>query len=669
MSDIGTVRKGNESVRNTSLPLCTMKNVMFSLLFIVPFVTVIWYGGDSISVILDANDKPNIVFIDGGSVTDEDYDGNKGARFILGSLIMILVSSLWAILLVFVTLFLGTQVIKYIFVLFILLAVFGGVILFADEDDQLFGVILMVSAVASVLYFLTIRNKLDFVGANFRVACAAVLASTTMIYLAVATSILLLVWGIFWSVVVYAVSTNDGETSMSYQGETYPYTKCTSYFVGFNALRNASAMNASLPNALSECDDMHGCWSCYYTDYFVHQGSCFTPQYSSIKVILCLLCFCYISLVLVHVVHCASAMIAATWWMKGKAKSGDILTAYQKSFSSWLGPICVGSLLVPPIRTMHSTVHTIMVVLDVDVTSGRPNKTNPSSNMIKLGENLYFVLQKLENSVISCNHFAFSYLVMQNSHCDFMKASQGVAELFSSRGFSSIVHDTVLDNILMLACTSSGILLFLLATMYVSLVEDDINGNINGMLAMCSFVMSYLTSRLLLSVIQGSTLAMYVCISENPDALQTHHPQLFEPFVSAWRKYFPEANVTISSVSYFSRGGNMFSVDVFPTPYVPPQVPFGKMKTNTSLVSQSKSRDSQRYQKISQNIESDDEEEGGFATSGLDRSPEGNLDAVLESYASNQISVGSTNVQLFSSPHKANETSNAGDEDENDIVL
>jgi hypothetical protein len=675
-----------------SPPLCTLKNVLFSLLFLVPFIAIAWFGGSSIHIILDANMKPNTLSIDNNTLTDEAYDGNKGARFILGVLVMVIVSCLWAVLLLCITLHLGIRAIKFIFVLFILLAVFGGVIMFADENDELFGVMLMLLAVAAVIFFLSVRNKLDFVRANLRVACAVVLTSTTMIYLSVATLLVLLLWSIFWVIAVYAFSTNDGQTSLTYQGDTYPFVQCTTYFVGSHALANFNATTeVELPSQLVDCEEeLDGCSSCFYLDQFVRDGECFTPIVSTLHVALFLLCFYYVSLVLAHVVHTASALVTIQWWLQGRASSSHILSAYKQACSRCLGPICIGSLLVPPIRTLYSAVHTTMLLLDVDVTSGRPHKSNPSPHFVRLAALLHSILTTLENSVISYNRYAFSYLVMHESQQDFMEASQGVAALFAGRGFTSLVHDTVLENVLMLACTSSGILVMLLATLYTTLVEGDAalqEDNINSLLPLCCFVLGYLTSLLVLQVLLGASSALYVCLAENPDALQTHHPQFFEPFVSAWRKHYPEANITIANNS--SLGGSSFSVDVFPTAYVPPAVPLARMDTQASSSSMSRGggrKQLQKYQMIS-GEGSDDSDSGsdhaedevtetGAPAQQQQRasSREGAgagvcVDSVLESYVASQLQLPSQpNIKLFSSPERAKHPEIFDNED-NEFVL
>ena len=676
--------------------LCTLKNILFSLLFILPFFTVAWFGGSSTFIIYDANAKPNTVSIDNSLLTDEVYDANKGARFIIGISIMIIVSCLWAVLLLCITLYLGTRVVKFIFVLFILLAVFGGVIMFADESDELFGVILMLLAVVAVLFFLSVRNKLDFMGANLRVACAVVLASSIIVKVAVATLVGLMMWGMFWTIAVYAYSTNDGETVMVYQGITYHFVKCTTYFVGHHALSSYNTTEGVLlPSELVECEEPHGCSSCYYDDQLMYDGACFTPTYNSIHIVLFLLCFYYISVVLAHVVHCVSAAVAIKWWMQGTATALDILDGYRQACSRWLGPICIGSLLVPPVRTLYSSVHTLMLALDIDTTTGRPYKTNPSPHFVTLADNLYSLLKKLEAAATSYNRYAFSYLVFHDSQYDFAEASKRVTELFEGRGFTSLVHDTVLENILMLACMSSGILLMLLGILYITLVEDTLEGNINAFLPVCCFVISYLTSLLLLQVVLGAMCAIYVCLAENPDGLQTHHPEFFEPFVSAWRKHYPEANITVSTTacSFGISGGSQCSVDVFPTAYMPPTGPLKKMITQVSppaTVSAS-SKTSQRKQQQQQqqqprqgqgqkyamlrgnmsdcsdsDNDNDDvrEKEGTKAQA---EKPQEDLDAVLENYAASQRPFP-PNAQLFSSPERANNSA-IFDDDANEFVL
>jgi hypothetical protein len=322
--------------------------------------------------------------------------------------------------------------------------------------------------------------------------------------------------------------------------------------------------------------------------------------------------------------------------------------------------------LVPPIRTMYSAVHSTMLLLDIDLVTGRPNRSNPSAHFNKVADFLHNCLNTLENSVISYNRHAFSYLVIRESEDDFMQVSQGVSELFSTRGFTSLVHANVLENILMLACMSSGILVMILANIYVAVLEHDLDGNIIEMLPVCCFVTSYLTSLLSLQIVQGATSAVCVCLAVSPDDLQTNHPQYFEPFVSAWRKAYPEANITIVCSS-FATGKNKFSVDVFPKAYVPPSLPMSKMNTGSSSVSirDGGKKKLQKYDMLSADMSDDSGSDDGEI--GKVEAHDEDLDAMLRSYASSQL----PNIKLFSSPGDRESVSENvdDDDDDNEFVL
>lgn len=674
-------------------PVFTIKNLLLSFLFLIPYFAVILIGGSSINIISDAHIKPNTIFIDSDALTDETYDGDKSGRFVLGALIINLMSCLWAVLQVLFTLYLGARTMTVIFVVFTLLAVFGGVIMFADEDDQLLGVILMLMAVMAVVFFFSLRHKLDFAKANLRVACAALLASPTALYLAGAVLVILFVWSIFWVFMVYGFATNDGQTGMTYQGVTYEFNECTSYLVEYHALSTFnSTADLPWPSQLEDCDDVLGCTSCFHAVIFIRDGVCFSPASSTLRVVLSLLIFYYVSLVLAHAVHSACAQVTVRWWMHGRAANAHSLAAYKQAVSRYLGPICLGTLLVPPIRTLYSTVYTIMILLDMDISTGRPRTSHPSPHLMKLGSHLHSLLSSLENYVVSFNRYAFSFLVMHDSQHDFVEASQGVADLFSARGFTSLVHDTVLENVVMIACTSSGVVGMLLATLYVSLAEDLRNdeSNINRMLPVCCFITGYFTSLVMLQAIQGSASAVYVSLAENPDALQTHHPEYFEVFVAAWRKHYPEAHITIGASSSFTAGGGKSSVSgMFPAAYVPPAVPLKKMSTRsaTHTPHTRAEKNVQKYEKLAgtedengsdEDMGGDSQDRGSGSRSGggvievsndrkAQQKLEDDLEAELESYTASQLPTPPSD-ELFLSPARLNNPE-LFDNDENDFVL
>jgi len=147
----------------------------------------------------------------------------------------------------------------------------------------------------------------------------------------------------------------------------------------------------------------------------------------------------------------------------------------------------------------------------------------------------------------------------------------------------------------------------------------------------------------------------------NPDELQTHHPQYFEPFVSAWRKAYPEANIT-SVCTPFATNKDKFSDDVFPSAYVPPSVPLGKMDTQTSATRKVEGKKKlQKYEMLSGDLNDDSDSEDDEGSEHKEKNTKDeDLDAMLRSYASSQM----PNVKLFASNEERANDTNSNDDDE-----
>lgn len=96
-------------------------------------------------------------------------------KFLFGLFFIIISSSILSILWVYITSTMATKIVIFSLGTVIIVNVFGGVGLFAF--GKIFGgLILLMIALFSFLFFLYVRSRIEFVAANLKVACKAVMA-------------------------------------------------------------------------------------------------------------------------------------------------------------------------------------------------------------------------------------------------------------------------------------------------------------------------------------------------------------------------------------------------------------------------------------------------------------------------------------------------------------
>ncbi|CAE7668852.1 pns1, partial [Symbiodinium microadriaticum] len=123
-----------------------------------------------------------------------------------------------------------------------------------------------------------------------------------------------------------------------------------------------------------------------------------------------------------------------------------------------------------------------------------------------------------------------------------------VVNLFLTKGFATLINDNLLDNVLTMGHLVVGVLCLLVGYGYAVVVGLGQDSSYTILLAMSGFFIGYSMCMLTLNVISSATATVYVCFAENPSTLQTHHPEYFEELMSKWRKFYPEASISIGTV-------------------------------------------------------------------------------------------------------------------------
>lgn len=145
-----------------------------------------------------------------------------------------------------------------------------------------------------------------------------------------------------------------------------------------------------------------------------------------------------------NLVQVTTAGVISDWWYH--PQDVNVFRSFTKSMFYSLGSICFGSLLVGPVRLIRQ----VSVFL-------RPSADSDSALMC-----LHECMNCIQTCVTSCvdglaNHFnswAFTYIGIYGY--GFLDAGSSATELFSTRGWTMIVTDDLVPNILLMTSLVVG---------------------------------------------------------------------------------------------------------------------------------------------------------------------------------------------------------------------
>jgi hypothetical protein len=154
----------------------------------------------------------------------------------------------------------------------------------------------------------------------------------------------------------------------------------------------------------------------------------------------------------------------------------------------------------------------------------------------------------IESLVEYFNKWAYIYVGLYGF--SFMEAGSNVMNLFRNRGWTSIIVDVIVENVLRLLSLTVA---FILAAFFaLSLYFSNIAGQVdNGdgenlmlgiilMLSVIPFLIAFFIANTVFSVIGSAVNTVIVCYADAPNEFQVNHPQLSERMSQAWRQAYPD---------------------------------------------------------------------------------------------------------------------------------
>ena len=170
-----------------------------------------------------------------------------------------------------------------------------------------------------------------------------------------------------------------------------------------------------------------------------------------------LICFYWAHQVISNVVHVTTAGTVGTWWfnppLANSCCSSGVSSSLKRATTFSFGSICLGSLLVAILQAIRAIVHSA--------------RNSDDGIVVCLAD---CILGCLEAIMEYFNRWAFIYVGLYGYN--FMDAGRNVIRLFKSRGWTMIINDDLVSNVLFFQSLGIGAVCG-----GIGMVANEINGD------------------------------------------------------------------------------------------------------------------------------------------------------------------------------------------------
>jgi len=230
-----------------------------------------------------------------------------------------------------------------------------------------------------------------------------------------------------------------------------------------------------------------------------------------------------------NVLHVTVSGVIGTWWFQPQeaqsAFSPAIMDSLSRATSYSFGSICFGSLLVALIQAIEQLVHSM-------------RQQGRNSLVLCIMECLLNFLQRVGRYF---NKWAFVYVGLYGY--DYVTAGRRVAELLQARGWSTIISDNLVHQMLLLVCLVVGFLSGLIGMFLADISgwADPLFGDyVHLAMFLVSCLIGFSLSFILMGVVISAVDSVIVCFAEAPGEFETHHPALHRNMVNSWKAVYPD---------------------------------------------------------------------------------------------------------------------------------
>lgn len=236
-------------------------------------------------------------------------------------------------------------------------------------------------------------------------------------------------------------------------------------------------------------------------------------------------------MVIKNIVHVTVCGAVGSWWFQQYPVS-PVAGSLRRAVTSSLGSICLGSLLVAFIKALRQVVDTM--------------RRDDDSCLTAVAA---CFLQCLDSLLSYFNRWAYTYVALYGM--SFTTSGRAVMDLFRARGWTVVVNDSLIDNVLSYGAFIVGALTAGVGAVCGEYLKDDYLADVDNAVALLSvigLVAGMAMALVMMSVVDSAVATVFVCFAEDSEALQLTHPQHHEDLVHSWQLFHPDCLLRTTDV-------------------------------------------------------------------------------------------------------------------------
>lgn len=233
--------------------------------------------------------------------------------------------------------------------------------------------------------------------------------------------------------------------------------------------------------------------------------------------------------VLKNTVHVTVAGVIGTWWFAPQEASnfcsGAIKDSFLRATTFSFGSICFGSLLVAFVQALRALRH----------------HTHQNDNCSILTCIIDCILGCIESIIEYINKWAYVYVGLYGY--SYIEGGRNVITLFQNKGWSAVIADDLVDNVLFMMNVAIGLFTGLVG-LFIAKVDQNVfsgmgEGNAGLMGFGLGFLVGFLFASIMMSVVGSAVNTVIVCFAEAPAEFEQNHPELSQEMRGAWIQAWP----------------------------------------------------------------------------------------------------------------------------------
>ncbi len=160
------------------------------------------------------------------------------------------------------------------------------------------------------------------------------------------------------------------------------------------------------------------------------------------------------------------------------------------------------------------------------------------------------MLKFLERILQYFNKYAFTYVAAYGTN--FLTSGLRVTDLFKKRGWTALINDSLISNVLSLLMLAVGVTTGAFASVLAKAWEHHLHAagvhSPVAVLFFAGFVIGIAVGVILSDVIDTAVACVFVFFAEDPRALQMHHPEVYAELLARWVEMHPTSLVHIAGM-------------------------------------------------------------------------------------------------------------------------